>query len=516
MNRYFRLLVTFFILVINLTLESQTLVQVINLPNNNFFNNGYGLVYRGGLLWVSSYYSTGNLGARLYAVDTLGNVVDSIIFSHQHVNSSQGLTIGGSEFYFVQRYTARCRIIKISSTGQVLDSLSWPTASSVYLGGLGYDGHIWASVYYPNADAALYKININTSQVIDTIRTFGIQPTGIAIKGDTLFYVMDGFDGDEEKIYAIRISTKETLFSFRVPEQPSQRQNPRGLAWDGCYLYLLAEPVGASTGRSIFKFDLSGMGNPSINVQTKFFDFGYVIIGTTGEVTATILNQGNAPLRIDSVRFLYSNKFTTNISTPLTINPNSFSNFKVFYTPTAPIQDTASLYIYHNDITRNVQVIRLIGRGTYSSGIISLPTSINFGTKRISSTNLRYLRIDNQGTSPIIISGWTSSKPDYYVETSLPVTIPPNGFVNIKVWFKPNIIGAISDTLILFNNSSNMPQAKVFCTGIGELQNIPLGQPLWVHTIPNHPVSNTFRTVKGVRAINDINNDGKADVIVCT
>lgn len=155
-------------------------------------------------------------------------------------------------------------------------------------------------------------------------------------------------------------------------------------------------------------------------------------------------------------------------------------------------------------------------KNSLTSGIISLPSSINFGNRRVQSTNLKYLRIENQGSAPIIISSWLTTKQDYYVETAFPITIPAGSFRNIKVWFRPNSVGVISDTLILINNSSNMPEAKVLCTGVGEIQNLPLGQPIWTHTIPNHPISNTFRTVKGVRAINDINNDGKVDVIVCT
>jgi hypothetical protein len=494
----------------------QTLVQVINLPNDNFFNYGYGLTVRDGLLWISSSYSTGNLGARLYAVDTLGIVRDSVIFSSTHINSSQGLTTDGNVFYFVQRYTARCRIIKIAKTGQILDSLNWPTASSVYLGGLAYDGQIWASVYYPNADAALYRIDINTSQVLDTIRVFGLQPQGIAVKGDTIFYVMDGFDGDPERIYAVNRFTKDTLFSFQLPETPGQRQNPRGLAWDGKYLYLLAEPVGASSGRQIFKYAIGG-GSPSINVPTKFFDFGNVIIGNTGQVTATIYNNGTANLSIDSVRFFYSTRFTTNLSIPAIILPNGNRSFQINFSPLSYGVDSAHLYIYHNDISKSAQVIRLTGNGIYGQGVISVPSSYNFGTKRVGSTNFWWMKIENLSSQPINIFSWSTSIPDFYLEPNVfPLTLPANSSRYVRVWFNPKSSGLISDTLKILNNSSNAPEAKIFLSGIGEIQNLTLGQPIWTHTMPNHPISNTFRTVKGVRAINDITGDGKADVIVCT
>lgn len=497
-------------------LKSQTLMQVIDLPVNNFFNNGYGLTAKDGLLWVSSSYSTGNLGARLYAVDTLGIVRDSVIFSSNHLNSSQGLTTDGDNFYFVQRYTARCRIIRIARNGQVLDSLSWPSASSVYLGGLGYDGQIWASVYYPNSDAALYRIDKTNSQVLDTIRVFGLQPQGIAVKGDTIFYVMDGFDGDDERIYAVNRLTKDTLFSFHVPENPGVRQNPRGLAWDGQYLYLLAEPVGASTGRKIFKYAIGG-GSPVINIPTKFFDFGSVVLGTSAQVTATIYNQGTAELRIDSMRFFYSQSFSTTLDVPAIISPGSYLNFQISFSPVVYGVDSAHLYIYHNDLSRGVQIIRLIGTGIYGSGVINLPPNHDFGIKRVGSTFFWWMKIENQSAQPVYISSWSTSRSDFYLEENIfPTTLPPQSFKYVRVWFEPQSASLITDTLRIFNNSSNAPEAKVFLSGFGEIQNIPLGQTIWTHTIPNHPISNTFRTVKGLRAINDITGDGKADVIVCT
>ncbi|MCR4416814.1 MAG: choice-of-anchor D domain-containing protein [Ignavibacteria bacterium] len=503
-------------LLLTKILNGQTLVQVINLPNDNFFNYGYGLTIRDGLLWVSSSYSTGNLGAKLYAVDTLGIIRDSVIFSSTHVNSSQGLTTDGNVFYFVQRYTARCRIIRIAKNGQILDSLNWPTASSVYLGGLAYDGQLWASVYYPNSSAALYRIDINTSQVTDTIPVFGLQPQGIAVKGDTIFYVMDGFDGDPERIYAVNRFTKDTLFSFPLPEIPGQRQNPRGLAWDGNYLYLLAEPVGASSGRQIFKYQIGG-GSPSINIPTKFFDFGNVVLGNSGQITATIVNNGTANLVIDSIRFFYSSRFTTNLTTPAIIQPNGNLSFQIFFSPIVYGPDSSHLYIYHNDLSRPAQVIRLVGNGIYGQGVISVPSSYNFGTKRVGSTNFWWMKIENLSNQPINIFSWNTSIPDFYLEPDIfPLNLPANSFKYIRVWFNPKSSGLISDTLRIINNSTNAPEAKIFLTGTGEIQNLSLAQPLWTHTMPNHPISNTYRTIKGIRAINDITGDGKADVIVCT
>ena len=123
---------------------------------------------------------------------------------------------------------------------------------------------------HPDASAALYKINVAARAIVDTISVIGLQPQGITVKGDTLFYVMDGFQGDDEKIYAIDLNTENILFSFHVPEPPGVRQNPRGLAWDGTFFWLMAEPVGASSGRQLFKYDLGGSGTPGITIPVDY------------------------------------------------------------------------------------------------------------------------------------------------------------------------------------------------------------------------------------------------------
>ncbi len=153
----------------------------------------------------------------------------------------------------------------------------------------------------------------------------------------------------------------------------------------------------------------------------------------------------------------------------------------------------------------------------YSTGVIIIPSSYSFGTKRVGSTNFWYMKIENQSAQSISISSWSTSRSDFYLEENIfPTILPAYSSRFVRVWFKPQSTGLITDTLKILNNSSNAPEAKVFLSGNGEIQNVPLGQPIWTHTIPNHPISNTFRTVKAVRALNDITGDGKADVIVST
>ena len=85
-------------------------------------------------------------------------------------------------------------------------------------------------MYYPDDDVALYKIDVTTKTIVDTIPVFGLQPTGITLKGDTLFYVNDGFNSSGsqgyDRIYAVNLATEDTLFSFGLPHPTNLSNSP--------------------------------------------------------------------------------------------------------------------------------------------------------------------------------------------------------------------------------------------------------------------------------------------------
>ncbi len=196
----------FFFLLLSPLNFSQTLLETVNLPAGTFYSSGYGMVYNNGKYWISSSSSSTGKGI-IYAVNSTGVQVDMLDFDLNWIRESQGLAFDGTDFWYVERKTARCDLYKVSNTGIVIDSI--PTAelfgsTSIYLGGAAWDGDgFWISVYSPDARAALYKVNVAARAIVDTISVVGLQPQGITVKGDTLFYVMDGFQGDDEKIFAI-------------------------------------------------------------------------------------------------------------------------------------------------------------------------------------------------------------------------------------------------------------------------------------------------------------------------
>ncbi|MDT3697215.1 MAG: choice-of-anchor D domain-containing protein [Ignavibacterium sp.] len=502
----------------------QTLLETINLPAGTFYDYGYGLVYNSGKYWISSNSSTA--GKHLInAVNSSGVQVDFLNFTPSWIKESQGLAFDGTNFWYVERKTAYCDLQKLSTGGVVIDSISTKEffgSSGAYVGGAAWDGTgLWISIYYPDALAALYKINVTTRAIVDTIQVVGLQPQGITVKGDTLFYVMDGFQGDDEKIYAIDLNTKNELFSFHVPETPGIRQNPRGLAWDGTYFWLLAEPVGAGSGRKLFKYDIGGGGTPGIFVPTTTIGFPNTSVSNTSNYGLNLFSNGSAVLTIDSIIISGSGFSYNALSFPINIAPGNSQTVTVNFNPSNYAFYQGSIKIYNNDPITPVLNVNLIGQGVLDGARIGLSsTSFNFGNVWVGSEGIVYWNFElfNMGEQTLEISDLHFNLPEFtYNSPAIPFQIYTADTVQLTVFFYPKQAGSYFDTLKISSNDLTTPVAKIFMQGSGYFNQYSYGFPFWQYQIPLHPGSASAEPrVEGLKPINDITGDGIPEVIVST
>lgn len=521
----------FFLIFFSIQLYSQTLVQTVDLPSGTYWNQAYGLVFADGKYWISSGSSTaGVANGKIIAVTDQGQPVDTVDASLNYpaIRYSQGLGWDGNHFWYVERKTARTDLYKFDMNGIVSDSILSTTlfGGSWYMGGAAWDGTgLWVSVYFPNANVALYKINTTTKTIVDTIQITWLHPTqpplqpqGITVKGDTLFFVNDGFEGIE-RIFAFDLNTKDTLFSFQLPEQPGVRQNPRGLAWDGSHFWLLAEPVGATSGRQLFKYDLSGTGTPGMNLLTTSINFGNVQIDSTRNSAIYIQNYGTANLVIDST-FVSNPAFNLLETFPLTIAPGEMKGIPVTFTPVANVTYNDSILFYNNDPTSQYGKTTVTGSGIYTEPYISFsPSVVNFGNKRVLSTSYIEVTMSNLGSYVLTVDSITVSNPEFYFEkVTLPVVIDSVQSSSFRIWFYPPATGAYTDTIVVYSNASNMLRQAVHRIPVmanSVTFDPALGNIVWQGQIPPNPVTSFQNyTVRAMHMIEDITGDGIEDLIV--
>jgi hypothetical protein len=516
MKKYFLL----FLILFLSTSNPQTLLDIILLPDNSFYNFGYGLVYENGKYWISSSNTT--IGsAVINAVNDEGIQVDQIPINYPSMRSSQGLAYDGSNFWYLERKTARCDLFKVSPSGVVLDSIPIGAigATNWLLGGAAWDGTgLWISLYSPDASAALYKVDVVAKQIVDTIPVLQLQPTGITIKGDTLFYANDGFQG-EDKIYAVDINTKDTLFSFNLPDA-GQRQNPRGLAWDGTYFWLLAEPVGASSGRQLFKYDLEGSGTPNI-VAPASLPFPHTTVGSSANIDLIIQNVGDATLTVNSIN-INNPVFTfSGVSFPFNITPGGSQPVTVTFTPLGYAFYTGTLTINSNDPVSPSLNVNLSGRGLLPGARIGFTeTSHNFGNVWVGEEGISFWKFKtfNMGDTPLEILNMFFDLPEYtYDAPAIPFVINPTDSVELTIYFYPAAAGNYVDSLKIVNSDNTIGQlAKIAVQGSGVFDDYEFGYMFWQYQVPPHGTSSTEPRVEGLKYIKDITGDGISEVIIAT
>jgi outer membrane protein assembly factor BamB len=479
---------------------SEQIIKCFQAPGGSNGYYAYGLTFDGEYLWVGD-----DLDGLIFKVDTSdGSVVDTLFM---FFDSNHGLAWDGEALWVAGDGFDTDYIWRLSPlTGGILDSiLVSGFAPEEYIGGLTWDGnHLWVSIYYPNIQPNLYKVDVSTGVAIDTIPSPGLQPQGLAWDGENLWNVMDDNDGDPENVYKLDPVLGTQLLSFPVPTT-----RPRGLAWDGQYIWLVAKGPSGYTGY-IYKIDPYGPGTPEISLSDTLHDFGQVIVGSQESWNLYIYNTGGIDLTVDSV--IHSNPdFTFSDSFPINISPNLNHTLPIIFSPSSYGQTSDVLYFYSNDPLHPVVNLHLSGFGLMEEPDIYLPEgSHNYGNIRQGAEKRWWLRIENHGSGILTIDSIINSNPDFYITgANFPLQISGSSFTEIALWFSPSVQGSVYDTFYIYSNDPDEPILPIPVEGNGTEPIVPEGEIIWSY----NAMGSFWRHIRSIKSIPDVTGDGIDDVV---
>jgi hypothetical protein len=503
---------------------AQSLVASYPFPNNNIFNGLWGITQRNDTLWIGTDYNgSGYPLCKIYKVSKTGVILDSLQtpFTYNHGNEWDG-----SGFWIAEQVrTSGARIYKINTSGVTIDSILTGSFAQG-IGDIALEGNfLWFTSYYPDYPSYPYqyarKMNLTTRMIVDSIPLRGNQTQGIAVKGDTILYVNDNFSSPfptPERIYAYRKAVGDTLFSFPTPDGDC---DPKGLFWDGQFLWLIADIVGGTSPTVLYKYSLTGQGSPQIVTSTNSINFGNVIIGTTANYPLTIQNTGSAKLIITGFTNTNPRFGITPNNVPDTINPSQSKNYTVTFSPNVFDTTSGELRISSNDAGTPIKVINLRGKGVYNGSYMTLSaSSFNFNNRRVNSLCGFTFSVTNRGSQPLVISSINTSTQRYFFDNTnvtFPITIDTQKSRTLRIWFNPNAVSAFNDSAIITSNAVNTPNAKITLSGTGQSNPTLLGDIMWEGHTPDNPgTSSQDYQPKSIKPIGDVNGDGVNDVVVAS
>jgi Abnormal spindle-like microcephaly-assoc'd, ASPM-SPD-2-Hydin len=195
--------------------------------------------------------------------------------------------------------------------------------------------------------------------------------------------------------------------------------------------------------------------------------FGSVATGSSSTLAETLTNSGGSALTISQITPSGTGFNFSGISLPLTLSAAQSVTFKASFAPQSAGSAAGSFLISSNGSNPAVSVPSS-GTGTLPGQLAVAPSTINFGTVTVGSTQSQTSTL-SASSSPVIVTSLGVSGSQFSVSgIALPVTIAAGNSVSFQLTFAPKAAGAVSANVTFASNASNSPAVQSL-TGSGAL-----------------------------------------------
>ena len=458
-----------------------------------------------GLAWDGEYLYCGIYGVNgdeFYQIDPLDGSWQ-YAFNVPTLDDCYGLTYDGEHLWTTDHPSPSSNpaiAMELDMNGNIISQFNLPDH---YMSGICYDeGDFWVSTYY-DPDGFIYRLD-DAGNILQSFAAPDNQPWDLCKENEFLW--MADYWGDA--LYKI-----DPTDGSLIESHASEGIDPSGIVYDGQYLWYCDNGQGAGQDY-LYKVDLSGTGNPVIELGFTEYDFGEVIVGYAGTVDLLIYNNGTADLMISSamIQVVY---FSAIFQPPLIIEPGGTGYIGIMFTPDTWGDFTGVLEMESNDPVHPLEEVELSGSGVYADADIDVsPDNLNFGTVRVNGYTGESIQISNQGNGDLVISDMDIAGENYQINIldELPVTLATNEVFEFTVWFNPTTEMSYPGNLMIVSNDPDESPFEVSLAGIGEIQNFTIGQQIWEYEI-NTSYDNS---PKAIGNIPDVNGDSRDDVIICS
>src|SRR5216683_1143808 len=204
---------------------------------------------------------------------------------------------------------------------------------------------------------------------------------------------------------------------------------------------------------------LSGTGvQGTLTANPSSFNFGNVLMGTSGTQTFTLSNSGTASVTISAASASGTGFGITGMSVPLTLAAGQNTTFSAQFAPSATGSASGSVSITSN-APGSPLTIALSGTGVQPQ-LAAIPSSASFGSVVTGTSNSQTIKLSNGGTASVTISQATVSGSGFSLTgITVPLTIAAGSSATFNVGFTPSAAGSVTGTVSLVSNAPNSPLA---------------------------------------------------------
>jgi hypothetical protein len=455
-----------------------------------------GLAWDGTWLYCGIY---GVNGGEVYRIDPATGA-STLLFTGPQEDAF-GLTFDGTYLWTTDHPGSSATpavAMQLDWDGTLLDQFELPDH---YASGIAYDdGAFWASRYYPDP-GHVYRLD-EVGTILDEFGAPDDQPWDLCIENGNL-WIAD-YWGDT--LYKLDASTGALLESH-----PSEGTDPAGIVWDGAYLWYCDNGEGGND--FLYKVDLAGGGTPQIEISASSHDFGVVPIGTVAAWDLMVTNAGDGALEISGVDFTPADDLSCLASFPVSIAPGETDVLPIEFAPTSFGGLDATAAVLSNDPVHPSESVALSGWGVAPDPAIALSEqSHDYGAVRVHAHTRWFVEVTNQGAQTLTIDEIAIDDARFYLDQSiaLPINLDPLATAQIGLWFSPAAAQSYAATVSISSNARG--PVDVSLSGSGDASEQPMGAVLWSYTID----TSFDNSPKAMAPGPDVNGDGVADVIVCS
>jgi len=461
-----------------------------------------------GLAWDGTYLYSGiygSAGGDVYQIDPSNGSYHLQFTGSQ--GDAYGMTYDGTNLVIVDHgvgISDPAIALKYTTSGTYISQFNLPDH---YMSGIAYDsGNYWCSTYY-DPDGWIYKIT-ESGTILTQFAAPDNQPWDLCMEHGNLW--MADYWGDA--LYAIDPNTGNVLETHA-----SEHSDPAGVVYDGQYLWYCDN--GSGTGQDwLYKVDLGGAGTPVINIPNTNYHFGTVTVGDSASWNCYVYNAGTGDLEVTDITLSGTNAsdVSYDLAIPVTILPGDNVVIPFTYLPAEAGSLNCIATVSSNDPLSPEVDITMTGNAVNSGPCIHIVNDDHdYGIVRANSYNRWYVEVENIGDALLYISNAYSSDPSHFIidgSVTFPINLNPLETTEIGVWFTPAPGNSYNEIVYIESNDPAQPTSQVSVAGEGNNIDYPIGDQLWYYNIS----TSYDNSPKAIGYISDINGDGVDDVIVCS